>query len=297
MKQTERGFLLLTSPLGDPLRKPLTVAQFRTLVKRAGEMIAPNTQRDMTLADLTALGYDNAFAYRVLHLLSQEDLLDHYLSRCHKAGCVSITRISDGYPPVLRKKLDPDSPPSLWIKGDISLLTKPMIALVGSREINPENRSFALEVGIQAAQQGYVLVSGNARGADKIAQNACRKAGGQVIAVVADELEKQPLEENVLYISEDGFDVPFSAQRAISRNRVIHALAEKTFVAQCSFGYGGTWNGTIKNLRSGWSPVFCFADGSEATEQLTQRGAKQTEQKQLQELFKLEPMHMSLFDQ
>lgn len=297
MRATERGFLLLTSPLGDSLRKPLTVAQFRTLAKRVQQMEKPTEQRDLTLADLTALGYEQDFAYRLLHLLSQEDLLDHYLRRAAAAGCVPIARIGQDYPAVLREKLDPDSPASLWSKGDLSILAKPRIALVGSREIQQENRSFAWEVGTQAALQGYVLVSGNARGADKIAQTACLRAGGQVIVVVADELEKQKQEKNVLYISEDGFDLPFSAIRALSRNRVIHALAEKTFVAQCTCGSGGTWDGTIKNLNNGWSPVFCFADGTPAMEQLSQMGAEKIGIQQLGDIQQLVSARISLFDQ
>ena len=210
MRETERGFLLLTSPLGDPLRKPLTVAQFRQLAARAREMEMPMEDRDLTRGDLLKLGYDRDFAYKILHLLSQEDLLEHYLRRCKKVGCSVISRIGEEYPGVLRKKLDPDSPAALWTKGDMSLLSKPAVALVGSRDIGPENRSFAWEVGAQAARQGYVLVSGNARGADRIAQTACLRAGGEVIIVVADELEKHTQEEKCMYISEDGFAEGFS---------------------------------------------------------------------------------------
>lgn len=295
MRQTERGFLLLTSPLGDPLRKPLSVAQFRTLAQRVQNMERPVQQRELTLADLKALGYDSSFAYRILHLLSQEDLLDHYLNRSRKACCVPVSRIGENYPAALRKKLDPDSPASLWAKGDLSLLEKPMIALVGSRDIAQENRSFAWELGTQAAKQGYVLVSGNARGADRIAQTACRKAGGEVILVVADELEKQPQEQGVLHISEDGFDLPFSAQRALSRNRLIHALGDKTLVAQCRSGMGGTWDGTVKNLRFGWSSVFCFDDGSEGMTRLAQMGAQRVTISQLRDLSALEADQKSLF--
>ena len=296
MRGTERGFLLLTSPLGDPLRKPLTVAQFRSLAAKAREMEMPVEERDLTHGDLLKLGYDRDSAYRILHLLSQEDLLEYYLRRCKKAGCGVISRIGEDYPGVLRQKLDPDSPATLWVKGDLSLLHKPAIALVGSRDIAPENRSFAWEVGTQAARQGYVLVSGNARGADRIAQTACLRAGGQVIVVVADELEKQVPEQNCLYISEDGFDLPFSAQRALSRNRVIHALAEKTFVAQCTSGAGGTWDGTVKNLAKGLSPVFCFQDGSDGASQLIQLGAQPVSMAQLEDFSRLKSAEISLFD-
>jgi predicted Rossmann fold nucleotide-binding protein DprA/Smf involved in DNA uptake len=155
----------------------------------------------------------------------------------------------------------------------MSILSRPGIALVGSRDIRPENRRFAEEVGRQAALQGYVLVSGNARGSDRVAQDACLSAGGKVISVVADELEKQPIKESVLYLSEEGFDSAFTSPRALSRNRVIHALGEKTFVAQCRLAQGGTWSGTVQNLRHGWSQVLCFRDGSEAVDQLVQLGA------------------------
>ena len=129
-------------------------------------------------------------------------------------------------------------------------------------------------MGRQAALQGYTLVSGNARGADKAAQNACLNAGGRVISVVADSLASHKAQKNMLFLSEDSFDEEFSAQRAISRNRVIHSLGLKTFVAQSDLGKGGTWDGTVKNLRFGWSSVYCFDDGSEAAAQLMQMGAE-----------------------
>jgi predicted Rossmann fold nucleotide-binding protein DprA/Smf involved in DNA uptake len=84
-----------------------------------------------------------------------------------------------------------------------------------------------------------------------------------------------------LYLCEDAFDAPFSAQRALSRNRVIHSLGQMTFVAQCGYQQGGTWDGMVKNLRFGWSNVYCLADGSPASHLLTEMGAQTIEQTQL----------------
>jgi len=159
---------------------------------------------------------------------------------------------------------------------------------VGSRDLKDENRAFAEEVGRQAALQGYVLVSGNARGADKAAQNACLALGGRVISVVADELAKQPLLERVLYLSEDGYGEGFSSQRALSRNRVIHALGTRTFVAQSGLKMGGTWDGTVKNLRFGWSGVWCYDDGSEAVKLLSQMGANLIKVEELSSFYDLQ---------
>ncbi|MDO5546314.1 MAG: DNA-processing protein DprA [Eubacteriales bacterium] len=274
MNQRERGFLLLTSHLGDPERRVLTVAQLRTLAMRMRDMEIPMEDRELTESDLLRLGCDREMSARILSLLEQEDLLDGYLARAAAQNCVPVTRVSDHYPQILRQRLGLDSPGCLWARGDVAILNTPAISLVGCRELNEPNREFAEAVGYQAAVQGLTLVSGNARGADRAAQEACLKAGGRVISIVADSLNRFP-PRNLLYLSEDGFDEEFSAQRALSRNRCIHALGRMVFVAQSDLQKGGTWSGTVKNLRFGWSPVACFRDGSEAAAQLEQMGAYQ----------------------
>lgn len=274
MTGAEAGFLLLGSHLGNPQRRCITTAQMRILSGRVQMAEKEDPARELTEEDLVAMGYGRDMARRILDLLDEEELLHHYCRRGQKAGCSPLTRIHEQYPRRLWQKLGEETPGCLWYKGDLSLLTQPMVALVGSRELLQRNRVFAEEVGRQAALQGYVLVSGNARGADRSAQRACLRAGGRVICVVADSLAEQRNEERILYLSEEDFDAPFTPQRAISRNRVIHALTPMTFVAQCGYKEGGSWDGTAKNLRHGWSDVFCFADGSPAMEQLQQMGAE-----------------------
>ncbi len=284
MTGAEKGFLLLTSRLGNPERRVLTPAQLRILSTRVQMAEKEDSQRELTLEDLVAMGYGRKMAAQMLALLEEEELLCLYCRKGEKQGCVPLTRVTGQYPSRLWKKLGEETPGCLWCKGDVSLLAQPKVALVGSRDILERNRCFAAEVGRQAALQGYVLVSGNARGADQIAQRACLRAGGKVISVVADSLIDKQETADILYMSEDEFDASFSAQRAISRNRVIHALAERTFVAQCGYKKGGTWDGTVKNLRHDWSSVFCFDDGSPAMEQLEQMGAEMIDIIQLKNL-------------
>lgn len=296
MNPRERGFLLLCSHLGDPNRRPLTPAQLRSLTGAMRNAETPVHDRELEEADLIRLGLGRDLARRIMHLLDEEAVLDYYLKKGEKLECVPVSRVSDQYPLILRKRLGADSPGVLWAKGDPCLLSTPTVSLVGSRELSDRNREFAAEVGRQAALQGYTLVSGNARGADKTAQRACLDAGGAVIAVVADSLESHSAKENVLYLSEDSFDEDFSAQRALSRNRVIHGMGLKTFVAQSTLKAGGTWDGTVKNLRFGWSPVFCFDDGSEAATRLEQMGASLVGMKDLQSIYDLQEMTENIFD-
>lgn len=283
MNPREQGFLLLTSQLGDPERKPLSVAQFRQLAFRAANMEPASGTRQLNIADLQKLGYDKTQALRILNLLESKIQLNRYLEKGAQQDCIPITRVSAGYPLLVRRALGLDSPGCLWAKGDLQLLASPCVALVGSREPLPENADFAAQVGYQAACQGYTLVSGNARGSDRIAQRACLEQGGHVICVVADELYSHPLQKRILYLSEDGFDLAFSAQRALSRNRVIHALGQRTFVAQCTLEKGGTWRGTVRNLEKRWSPVYCLEDGTEAVRRLIGMGAIGIRTEQLKE--------------
>ena len=294
MTGPEQGFLLLTSTLGDPERKPLTTAQFRMLSQRARTANWKEEPRDIAVSDLLSLGLSLPMAERIYGLLAETNQLREYLRRGEACDCYPITRLNPVYPLAVRRRLGLDSPGVLWAKGDITLLNQPAVAVIGSRDLKEENRTFAAEAGRQIAKQGYVLVSGNARGADRTAQDAALEAGGKVISVVADSLQKQPLVRNVLYLALDDFDAAFSPQRALHRNHGIHTMAELTVAAQCSMGKGGTWNGILANLKYGWTPVCIFDDGSDAAAELCNRGAQPVDIGDLSYLSRLAEQNQNL---
>lgn len=294
MTGAQRGFLLLSSHLGDPRRKVLSAAQLRTLAFRAGQMEVPDNIRELTEKDLRDLGYNEIMADRILRLLSQEELLEDYLSQARWRDCTPITRNSGNYPPLLRSRLGWEAPGCLWAKGDLDILNRPAISLVGSRNISMRNQLFASSVGTYAARKGYVLISGNARGADQTAQESCLRAGGQVISIVADALNIHPERENLLFLSEEGFDETFTAPRALSRNRCIHTMGQMVFVAQATLKKGGSWHGAAENLRNGWSPVICFRDGSDSSKALKKMGAYLIRLEELKD-FELFPQEQMTF--
>ena len=294
MTAAERGFLLLCADLGDG-RKPLTPAQLRTLrarvLARTGEKEDPD--RPMTAADLRALGYDEVFSARMAELLGRERELSSYLSVAAELGIRPLTRISEGYPARLRC-LGESAPAVLFCRGNAALLNRPGVALVGSRELSPEGARFARRVGELAAAEGFVLISGNARGADQTAQNACLEAGGSVAAILPDGLQDHtPEGERIVYLCEWGWHLPMAAYRALERNRLIHAMGEKTFVAQ-SHPSGGTWSGSEENLRRGWSPLFVHDDGSEGCRTLISLGGVPVKPESLHSLRSLEPAWIRL---
>ena len=275
MRQTERGLLLLCCPLGDSMAGALSLAQARELSRRAraagiGE---EDPFRDVTVKDVRRLGYSEYEAGHIVSLLGRERQLDGYLLAAEKADVAVITRLDARFPQRLREQLGARCPAALFCRGDLRLLQRPCISVVGSRHLASPGAQFAAQAGRLAAKEGFTLCSGDAMGADRTAQEACLRGGGSVLIFPATELVYCPARENVLYAAEGGFELGFSAQRALGRNRFIHAMGEKTLVAQTGFGKGGTWNGSLDNLQHEYSPLFVFDDGSEGVRALCARGA------------------------
>ncbi len=296
MRRTEAGVALLCARLDDMDARPLTTAQYCELRKRANALRGTERERELAASDLVRLGYTEHEAGRILYLLSREKRLAAYLQEARRVGVALVTRLSAQYPAKLARAMGMRCPPVLFFRGNPSLFQSRCVSLVGSRRLAEENREFAARVGTLAAREGYTLVSGNAAGADRTAQEACLRAGGSVICFVADSLQDvrhpQP-GARVLLCSEACYHAEFSAARALSRNHLIHAMGEKTLVAQTDCGRGGTWAGSCDNLRCGYSPLFVFDDGSQGAAALLARGAQPVHC--LQSLAGLRPAQMSLF--
>ena len=253
----------------------LSLAQARELSRRAraagiGE---EDPFRDVTVKDVRRLGYSEYEAGHIVSLLGRERQLDGYLLAAEKADVAVITRLDARFPQRLREQLGARCPAALFCRGDLELLQSVCVSVVGSRHLASPGAQFAAQAGRLAAREGFTLCSGDAMGADRTAQEACLRGGGSVLIFPATELVYCPVRENVLYAAEGGFELGFSAQRALGRNRFIHAMGEKTLVAQTGFGKGGTWNGSLDNLQHEYSPLFVFDDGSEGARALCARGA------------------------
>ena len=77
-----------------------------------------------------------------------------------------------------------DAPPLLLIKGDPSVLTRPMVAVVGARNATVNGRKMARTLSHGLAEAGFVVISGMARGVDGAAHEGAL-SGGSTVAVLA----------------------------------------------------------------------------------------------------------------
>ena len=277
MTAAEWGALLLCCDLGGQGARPLTEPQFRELSRRARGMGPGNAgvNRELEAGDLTKLGYSAGEASRIVSLLDRGALLNRYLEAGRMDGIFPLTCRSGDYPAQMLHKPGGSAPPVFFCAGNRALLRGPFVGLAGSRRLGALGAAFAERAGELAAKEGFVLVTGGARGADWTAVNACLQNGGRTVVFVPDALRRRVREAgpNCLMLSAGGYDVPFSTARALSRNVWVHKLGESTLIAQTGYGRGGTWRGGADNLRMGWSSRYVNDDGSPGARALADMGA------------------------
>ena len=302
--EAEKCMLLLFAPLMG--EKPLGMADFRRMEQTLGALgpDAAGPDGQVTEQELIRLGLSHEEAGSVLSRLSQGEALARQLRLLAGKGIVPITRISPEYPRRLLEKLGRRAPMVLYCAGDLELFEKECVALVGSRQLRPQGAAFARKLGQTVAREGLCYVSGGAAGADSEGFSGAMAQGGTAILFLPDSLLarmkklKRELDAGrVLLVSEYGYALHFSIQRAYSRNRLIHAMGEKTFVAQTDYGKGGTWNGVMENLQHGWSPVWMCADEPEdpGTKGLLERGCGSIRAAELEGLRDLTAAQLGLF--
>ncbi|PTE22900.1 DNA-protecting protein DprA [Cereibacter changlensis JA139] len=169
-----------------------------------------------------------------------EEVARDELSRGRLAGARLLRHGGPAYPPALMDL--PDAPPVLWAQGDVGLLARPMVALVGARNASSLGLRMARRLAEQLAEAGYVVVSGLARGIDAEAHRAAL-AGGTV-AVQAGGVEMIYPAENAglaaevaargCRISEQPMGLEPQARHFPLRNRIISGLARAVIVVEAA---------------------------------------------------------------
>ena len=161
--------------------------------------------------------------------------------------CKVMTYLDYDYPERLRLIKKP--PFVLFYYGDISLLDKKSISVVGSRDYSNYGKHCTERV-IAGIIKGKVVVSGLAKGIDAIAHQAAINNGGQTIAILGSGIDYcypsenralyEEIKKNHLVMSEYPFDTMPDRDRFPMRNRIVAALGNALFVPQINTYMSGT---------------------------------------------------------
>jgi DNA processing protein len=107
------------------------------------------------------------------------------LAAARRAGAEPLFTIEPGYPAALAATEAP--PPLLYVKGNLALIARPALAIVGTRQASAAGMKLARLFAAEIGASGLTIVSGLARGIDAVAHEAALATG--TIAVLAGGLD------------------------------------------------------------------------------------------------------------
>ncbi|MEM6888703.1 MAG: DNA-processing protein DprA [Pseudomonadota bacterium] len=169
-----------------------------------------------------------------------EAVVQAELNAARKMGARLLLQGAPAYPSRLEEI--EDAPPFIWALGDVSLLTRPLVALVGARNASSLGIRMATRLARDLGIAGHIVVSGLARGIDTAAHRGALESG--TIAIQAGGLDCIYPTENAdlhaeiasagLRLSEQPFGLHPMARHFPARNRIISGLSQATIVVEAA---------------------------------------------------------------
>lgn len=158
-----------------------------------------------------------------------------------------VTWGSADYPPLLAQIQD--APLVLYVEGNVTALSLPQLAIVGSRNPTALGRDTAAQFAAYLAQAGFVITSGLALGIDAAAHRGSLNAGSCTVAVVGRGLDAiYPRENEALareivarqgaLVTDLPTGMPPLKQNFPRRNRILSGLAVGTLVVEAALQSG-----------------------------------------------------------
>ena len=275
-----KAILLLTASFNagsaEPRHLPLSLGDYKHLARKLRELgrkpadlIAPSAN------DLVAACGAVVEAARLRELLSRGFQMAQAVERWSARAIWVISRADESYPRRWKERLKEDCPPILYGCGDVALLARGGLAVVGSRHADDDTLAWARHVGATAAEAGVAVVSGGARGIDEAAVRGSLEAGGRASVVLADSLEREAInkanrqpvvDKRLVIVSPYDPAAGFNVGHAMGRNKLIHCLADASLVVRCDAGSGGTWSGAVEHLGREGATALYVRNGAEAPE-------------------------------
>ncbi len=189
---------------------------------------------------LRELGQSEETARKTLLRYEEYDA-DAYYRTLESKGIRFLTIDDAEYPAQLRRTSDP--PVFLYAMGDLSVLARPCIAVVGTREMSPYGKRVAFEHVPAYVTAGMTTVSGLALGIDTCVAEQTLRDAGKTVAVLGHgfatiyppsnaKLARAIVDAGGLLLTEFPYDYPADLRTFPARNRIIAGLSLATVVLE-----------------------------------------------------------------
>ncbi len=226
---------------------------------------------------------------KIINELNKKEYINNleiYIKYMTKYNIKILTINDQYYPKKLKKIYDP--PVVLFYKGNISIIEKPSIAIIGCRECSNYGVKLAEMFSNRLSMHNINIVSGLARGIDAHSHIGCLKGNGKTIAVIGNgidniypkenrELANRIIEKNGLILSEYVVGTKPLKRNFPARNRIISGISEGILVIEAKLK-SGTLITVDFGLEQGKSiyaiPGNITSNNSVGTNELLKQGAK-----------------------
>ncbi|PCK30240.1 DNA-processing protein DprA [Pseudoalteromonas piscicida] len=185
----------------------------------------------MDQSGLCALGLSESVATNLIH--TDWSRVERIMAYCERHQIHIVSMFCLGYPEQLKEICHP--PIVLFCKGDVTVLKRPQVAIVGSRSSTRTGLELAHEFAQGLSRAGLVVTSGMARGIDGAAHQGTIDVDGSTIAVLGTGVDvvypkrHQRLYEDIiqqgLVVSEFLPGTPANSNHFPRRNRIISGLS------------------------------------------------------------------------
>jgi DNA processing protein len=200
----------------------------------------------LSLTELEALRFPAAVAQFLFEGKSRRTAIVE-MQNLAAQNAMILTFGCPAYPERLKEIYDP--PPVLWVRGDVSLLSRPSLAVVGTRRPSPYGTGMAEMLSRDLAARRLLIVSGMARGIDSCAHKGALAAKMPTVAVwgtgidVVYPKENKKLSEDILatggaIVSEVPLGTFPAPQNFPRRNRILSGLSIAVLVIEASENSG-----------------------------------------------------------
>ena len=257
-----QAILLLTAPLiaGRGARAPerLTHGDYTRLARHLREL--HRQPADLLAPDAAELLHACAAvvdAGRLQRLLGRGFLLSQVIEHWRARAIWVMSRADAEYPRRIKVRLREDAPAVLYGCGPVGLLDRGGLAVTGSRHLDDGLADEAAAVARRAARAGRSLLCSGATRIDRAAMHGALQAGGSVVGLLSDGLERAALAREHRQALLDGRLVLASpcdpaaavdAGQARQRNALICALADAVLVVGADADEGAAWADAIESL-------------------------------------------------
>ena len=236
-----QAVLLLTAHFSEPRAndaRPLTPTEWgKFALWLRDEKLAPEALLAGYLRDKLARWTDPQITQdRIDRLLGRGSALAIAVEKWLRSGLWVLTRSDAAYPSRLKQRLSFMAPAVLFGCGNVALLERRTVAVVGSRDASADDLDYSRCVGEGVADAGAAVVSGGARGVDEAAMLGALEAEGTSVGVLADSLlrassslkyRKHLLSDNLVLLSPFYPEAGFNAGNAMGRNKYIYCLIRR----------------------------------------------------------------------